>query len=73
MNSEEYLLPLIRLLAEGNGQRAIASELNERGLLQPNGCRWSQPAISKFMQAHGITPFFTLKVYPEYEKTKNYA
>lgn len=72
MNSEEYLLPLIRLLAEGNGQRAIASELNERGLLQPNGCKWNQPCISKFMKEHSITPYYTLKVFPEYEKAPNY-
>ena len=70
--NEELLVPLIRLLVERHGQREIAQELNERELWRPDGERWNQAAVSRFMKQHNITPQYTFKVFPEYEKTKNY-
>lgn len=71
--TEDFLVPLISLLAERHGQRGIAAILNERELWRPaDGGRWHEPAVSRFMNQHDITPHFTFKVYPEYEKTPNY-
>lgn len=70
--TEDFLIPLVSLLAERHGQREIAQELNERELWRPDGGRWHQAAVSRFMKQHDITPHFTFKVHPEYEKTPNY-
>lgn len=70
--TEDFLVPLIRLLAERHGQREIAKELNQRELFRPDGEKWHQAAISRFMKQHDITPKYFFKVYPEYEKTPNY-
>lgn len=71
--SEELLIPLVRLLAQGHGQREISSILNEKGLLRPDGERWNQAAVSRFMNQWGIVPQFTFNVFPEYVKEKNYS
>jgi len=70
--TEDFLVALVRLLAERHGQREIAQELNARELWRPDGERWNQAAISRFMQQHSITPKFTFKVFP-YVKEKNYS
>lgn len=68
----DYLIPLIALLAQTNGQHGIATILNERDLPNPtNGRSWNQTSISRYMQQHGLKPMFTLSINP-YEKTINY-
>lgn len=71
--TEDFLIPLIRLLAERHGQREIAQELNQRELFRPDGEKWNQAAVSRFMRSHSITPKFTFKVFPSYVKEENYS
>lgn len=50
-----YLMLLVRKLAEGgHSQIEIADILNERELFHPNGQRWNQSSMSRYMVAHGI-------------------
>lgn len=70
--TEDFLIPLVSLLAERHGQREIAQELNERELWRPDGGRWHQAAVSRFMKKHDITPKYFFKPFPQYEKTPNY-
>lgn len=71
--TEDFLVPLISLLAERHGQRGIAAILNEREICRPDGGRWHQAAVSRFMKQHDITPMYFFKPFPAYEKTKNYS
>lgn len=72
MRYENLLVELVRLLAENNGQRAIAAELNERQLYPDDkGATWNQRRISEFMKQHGITPQWKFTPYPEYVKEKS--
>lgn len=51
----DYFMLLVRKLAEGgHSQIEIAETLNERELLHPNGQRWNQSSVSRYMVAHGI-------------------
>lgn len=51
----DYFMLLVRKLAEGgHSQIEIADILNERDLLHPNGQRWNQSSVSRYMVAHGI-------------------
>ncbi|MBT9540382.1 hypothetical protein [Thiobacillus sp.] len=69
--NDEYLIPLVALLARSFGQHGIATILNEREIPNPsNGKPWNQTAISRYMQQAGIVPRFTLKISP-YEKHPN--
>lgn len=72
MMDEDFLVPLITLLAKSNGQRAIATVLNEQGLRQPlNGRPWNQTSVSRYMQQYGLTPKYVFRPYPTYVKHPN--
>ncbi len=65
----DFLIPLISILAKSNGQRAIATILNEQGLRQPdNGLPWNQTSVSRYMQQYGLKPKYTFRPYPIYVK-----
>lgn len=50
---EKEILPLIKkLLKQKNSQGFIASSLNDRNLLQPNGRPWKAYSISRLLKAN---------------------